>query len=125
MTLVTGGASGLGRATAERFVSKGAKVVMCDLSTSNGDAVAAAFGSNALFVPTDVSSENDVKSLMAQTKETFGRLDVIVNCAGLSMGYETYNFVADRPHQFDDFRQLLTVRSLTLSYCRIHNVNIN
>lgn len=125
MTLVTGGASGLGKATAERFASKGAKVVMCDLSTSNGADVAAVFGENGLFVPADVSSENDVKSLMAQTKEKFGRLDVIVNCAGLTTAFETYNFVAKRPHLFEDFQKLLTVSSSMPFYRSLHELNIN
>lgn len=125
MTLVTGGASGLGRATAERFVSKGAKVVMCDLSSSKGADVAAEFGKNALFVPADVRSENDVKSLMAQTEETFGRLDVIVNCAGLTTAYETYNFAAKRAHVYADFLKLLTVMTAMPFYRSLHELNIN
>jgi len=52
--IVTGAASGLGRATAERFVREGAKVVLCDLPTSGGQEVADQLGSNAVFSPTDV-----------------------------------------------------------------------
>lgn len=125
VALVTGGASGLGRATAERFVNKGAKVVMCDLSTSDGATVASDLGSDALFVPADVTSENDVKSLMAKTKEIFGRLDVIVNCAGLSIAHQTYNFSKERPHLLEDFQKVLMVSSSTLFYCSIHELNIN
>jgi len=55
VTLITGGASGLGRATAERFVREGAKVVICDLPDSNGGSVADSLGGNCMFVPTDVS----------------------------------------------------------------------
>ena len=55
MALVTGGASGLGRATVERFIQQGAKVVLCDLPTSQGKDVAAALGENCVFAPTDVS----------------------------------------------------------------------
>lgn len=109
VTLVTGGASGLGKATAERFASKGAHVVLCDLSTSKGAEVAAVIGHNSLFVPADVSLENDVKSLMAKTKEKFGRLDVIVNCAGISFSYEMHNFNTNKSHKMEDFRRILMV----------------
>lgn len=51
MTLVTGGASGLGRATANRFAKKGSKVVICDLPTSNGSEVAQEIGENAHYIP--------------------------------------------------------------------------
>lgn len=110
---MTGGASGLGKATVERFVSKGGRVVLCDLSTSNGADVAAALGPNALYVPADVSVENDVKSLMAETQKRFGRLDVIVNCAGLSVGFETYNFNTNKPHLLHDFEKILQVNADT------------
>jgi 3-hydroxyacyl-CoA dehydrogenase/3-hydroxy-2-methylbutyryl-CoA dehydrogenase len=52
--LVTGGASGLGRATVEKIVKEGGKVVVCDLPTSNGHDVAKSLGANATFSPTDV-----------------------------------------------------------------------
>ena len=55
---VTGGASGLGRATVERFIRQGAKVVMCDLPSSDGAQVAASLGENCAFVPCDVSLNN-------------------------------------------------------------------
>lgn len=55
MGLVTGGASGLGRATAVRFVQQGGKAVICDLPTSEGATVAKELGSNAIFCPVDVS----------------------------------------------------------------------
>ena len=56
VTLVTGGASGLGRGTAERFVGQGSKVVICDLPSSQGQEVAGRLGDDAVFVPTDVCS---------------------------------------------------------------------
>lgn len=67
--LVTGGASGLGRATVERIVREGGKVTMCDLETSQGAAVASAINSpNCIFVPTDITKTTDVENALAQTK---------------------------------------------------------
>jgi NAD(P)-dependent dehydrogenase (short-subunit alcohol dehydrogenase family) len=78
--LVTGGASGLGRATAERLVDDGAQVVICDLPGSDGAAVAEKLG--AVFAPTDVTSEADVRTAVAAATE-LGPLRVVVNCAGV------------------------------------------
>lgn len=55
MSLVTGGASGLGKATVERLAQQGGKVVLCDLATSKGNDVAKEIGENVVFVPVDVS----------------------------------------------------------------------
>ena len=54
MSLVTGGSSGLGRATVERLITHGGKVVICDLPTSKGQELANELGSNCIFSPTDV-----------------------------------------------------------------------
>jgi NAD(P)-dependent dehydrogenase (short-subunit alcohol dehydrogenase family) len=78
--LVTGGASGLGRATAERLVGDGAQVVICDLPGSDGAVVAEKLG--AVFAPTDVTSEADVRTAVAAATE-LGPLRVVVNCAGV------------------------------------------
>ena len=59
MSLITGGASGLGKATAKRFIEQGGKVVICDLPKSDGANVAKEFGNDCLFVPTDVSNLYD------------------------------------------------------------------
>lgn len=79
---MTGGASGLGRATVERFAAAGSKVLLGDLSTSEGESVAKRIGDNVVFVPIDVTSEKDVTNALDVVKEKFGRLDVAVNCAG-------------------------------------------
>lgn len=93
MTLITGGASGLGRATAERFVRNGAKVIICDLQTSAGEQVAESLGAtNAIYLPANVTQENDVEKVLRRIDEEFGRLDAVVNCAGRSETFATYNF---------------------------------
>lgn len=80
---MTGGASGLGRATVERFVRAGSKVLLGDLPSSQGQSVAKEIDDkNVVFVPIDVTSEQDVTQALAKAKDKFGRLDVAVNCAG-------------------------------------------
>lgn len=112
VTLVTGGASGLGKATVERFVQTGAKVVLCDLATSKGHEVAKSLGDQVIFVPVDVTSEKDVTTALEAAKEKFGRLDVTVNCAGTAVAFKTYNFNKSTPHKLEDFAKVITVNTI-------------
>lgn len=114
VVLVTGGASGLGRGTVERLLKEGAKVVLCDLPKSKGSEVAAglAGGSNILFAPMDVTSESDVTNALKMTADTFGRLDVAINCAGIGVAFRTYNFHKEKPHSLDDFTRVLMVNAV-------------
>jgi len=111
VSLVTGAASGLGRATAERFVKQGARVVICDLPSSEGAAVAKSLGDSALFCAVDVTSESDVKNALDATKSTFGKLDAVVNCAGIGIAVQTYNFNKMKAHDQDEFLRVLTVNT--------------
>lgn len=81
VAFVSGGASGIGKAIVSRFVAEGAKVVFGDINEANGDAVAAATG--ASFVPLDVRQESGWIAAMDAVEREFGRLDVIVNNAGI------------------------------------------
>lgn len=108
VSLVTGGASGLGKATVERLIKDGGKVVLCDLPTSKGQELADSIGSLVKYVPTDVTSIDDVTRAVNTTRETFGRLDAVVNCAGQSIAFKTYNFNKDTAHHLDDFNRMLT-----------------
>jgi len=110
--LVTGGASGLGKATVERFVREGARVTLCDLPTSEGEAVAKSLGENCVFAPVDVTSTSDVENALAITKSKFGRLDATVNCAGIGVAFKTYNFNKDRPHKLEDFVKVQMVNTV-------------
>lgn len=83
VALVTGGASGLGRATAEQLYSSGATVVLVDLPSSSGTEVAAALGSRAHFVGADVTSEAKVQAAV-DLAASLGSLRVVVNCAGVA-----------------------------------------
>ncbi|KAI3387881.1 hypothetical protein SNEBB_008598 [Seison nebaliae] len=107
--LITGAASGLGRSTAEYLASKGARIVACDLPTSNGKDVAKAIGDNCIFHPTDVTSEKDVKSAIQLAKDKFGGLDVAVNCAGIAVAFRTYNMKKKSIHTLEDFQRVLNV----------------
>ncbi|XP_053499901.1 3-hydroxyacyl-CoA dehydrogenase type-2 [Ictalurus furcatus] len=107
--LVTGGASGLGRATVERLVNHGASAVILDLPSSDGHSVAAALGERCAFAPADVTSESDVRSAVDLAKEKFGRLDLAVNCAGIAVAVKTYNFKKDIPHSLEDFSRVINV----------------
>jgi len=79
--LVTGAASGLGRACAERLIDLGARVVLLDLPASDGDAVARALGANARFAATDVTDSEAVAAAI-RAAEDFGPLRAVVHCAG-------------------------------------------
>jgi NAD(P)-dependent dehydrogenase (short-subunit alcohol dehydrogenase family) len=88
VALVTGGASGLGLATAQELHGQGAKVVIVDLPTSDGEAAAKKFGEGVMFVPADVTSETEVAAAV-ETAERLGALRVLVNCAGIGNAIKT------------------------------------
>lgn len=81
--IVTGAASGMGRADAIRLAAEGAKVVLTDLNERDGQSVAAEIGENALFIKHNVSSEDDWKAVVETAVSHFGGLDVLVNNAGM------------------------------------------
>lgn len=84
VVVITGGASGLGRATADYFVGKGARVSLFDLNEEAGNAAVAKLGEdNALFALTDVTSEESVSAAVEATMEKFGAIHVNINCAGV------------------------------------------
>ncbi|MBM4343449.1 MAG: SDR family NAD(P)-dependent oxidoreductase [Deltaproteobacteria bacterium] len=89
IALVTGGASGLGRATALRLARKGAKVVVVDLPVSHGANVAEEIGDNALFCGCDVTSESDVSAALDAAEARWGTVNVAVNCAGIAVAKRT------------------------------------
>ncbi|XP_066284530.1 3-hydroxyacyl-CoA dehydrogenase type-2-like [Branchiostoma lanceolatum] len=112
VAIVTGGASGLGRATVERLVKQGASVVIADLPSSDGESVANTIGGNCVFSPTDVSKEADVSAAVAKAKSEFGKLNAAINCAGIGVAMKTYNFKKNAPHPLEDFERVLTVNAV-------------
>lgn len=107
--LVTGGASGLGRATVQRFAKKGVNVVFCDLPTSEGAAVAKQIESNATYIPADVTSTQDVSKIVDFIRDKYGKLDVVVNCAGQGNAHPTFNFTRWLPRNLRDFDNIFEV----------------
>ena len=85
VALVTGAASGIGRATALRLAAEGARVVVTDRLVEAGEAVAAEIGPSAFFQPLDVTREAEWIAAMEATVRRFGRLDVLVNNAGVGV----------------------------------------
>lgn len=85
VAIVTGGAMGIGEASATLFAREGAKVVIADRSERGNEVVAAIrqAGGEAIFVPTDVTQEADVQRVVQQAVATYGRLDVMFNNAGI------------------------------------------
>jgi 3(or 17)beta-hydroxysteroid dehydrogenase len=85
IAIVTGGAKGLGAAVARLFVAEGATVVISDVDAASGEALAQEIGARAVFERHDVSSEGDWERLIAAVVERFGKLDVLVNNAGIML----------------------------------------
>jgi 3alpha(or 20beta)-hydroxysteroid dehydrogenase len=83
VALITGGARGMGKAHVRRFVDEGAKVVFGDVLTEDGAKLAADIGAACRFVRMDVTSPQDWTTAVATAVDTFGRLDVLVNNAGI------------------------------------------
>ena len=84
--LITGGASGLGAATARELVASGAHVVLADLNDASGEALALELGSAARFVRTDVTSEESVSACVASLGSG---LQGLINCAGIGLAQRT------------------------------------
>ena len=94
--IVTGGAQGIGEACARRFAREGARVVIADLSDDRGQALASELG--ALFVHCDVGEKAQVDALVARTLQAHGRLDVLVNNAGI---FKAADFLDITEEDFD------------------------
>ncbi|MGE5255429.1 MAG: 3-oxoacyl-[acyl-carrier-protein] reductase [Hyphomicrobiales bacterium] len=84
VVMVTGGAAGIGRVTAEAFAREGAKLAICDVNPETGEAAAKALGPEASFQKVDVASEAAVSAWADEVAKSYGRIDVLVNNAGIT-----------------------------------------
>lgn len=83
VAIVTGAGQGIGEGIAKKLAAEGAKVVVSDLNEENAQKVAEEIGENAIAVKCDVSQKTNVDNLIARATEKFGRLDIMVNNAGI------------------------------------------
>lgn len=107
IVFITGGASGLGLATAEKLYSGGASVVLADFNEEKGMAAAQGLGKRAAFILMDVTDTQQVQAAINFTVEKFGRLDIAVNCAGTGLAVKTLSKAG--PHNLDLFRKLIDI----------------
>jgi NAD(P)-dependent dehydrogenase (short-subunit alcohol dehydrogenase family) len=103
--LITGGASGLGAATARMAAENGGKVVIADLNADLGEKLAKELGGR--FVKTDVTSEADGKAAVALAQKEFGGLHGLVNCAGIGTAERTVG--KDGPHNLAHFTKVISI----------------
>ncbi|AWB91250.1 SDR family NAD(P)-dependent oxidoreductase [Aeromicrobium chenweiae] len=118
--LVTGGGGGLGAGVVRMLLENGGKAVVLDLDRSPAADLAAELGDDVLFIPTDVSDADQVAAAVAQAVETFGRIDLCVNAAGISPAHR----VVDRKgtmFPLDTFRTTLDI-NLTGAFDVIRHV---
>jgi NAD(P)-dependent dehydrogenase (short-subunit alcohol dehydrogenase family) len=85
VAVITGGGSGIGRAAAKMFTAEGAKVIVAEIDPALGEASAQQAGGSARFVRTDVTDEASVSAMVQRARQEFGRIDVLLNCAGGSV----------------------------------------
>ena len=105
--LITGGASGLGRATAELLADNGANILIADLNSEAGEALAAQLGSRARFARADVSKEADVRAAIQMGIDAFGGLQGTVNAAGIAIAKRVID--KEGPHPLDSFSRVIEV----------------
>ena len=105
--LVTGGASGLGKATVELLSELGAKVAILDMNREEGEKLVNRIGASALFIETDVSREEQVKSAIDQVSEHFGALHICCNFAGIGGPRKTLN--KEGPYPLDEFKRRINI----------------
>jgi NAD(P)-dependent dehydrogenase (short-subunit alcohol dehydrogenase family) len=108
--LVTGGASGLGRAAAVALHAAGARVLLLDLPTSQGEAVAGEIGEGAAFAAADVTSEADVTAAVERAVDLWGSLHITVNCAGIGWAGRTVS--RGGPHDLGIFSKVIEVNAI-------------
>jgi NAD(P)-dependent dehydrogenase (short-subunit alcohol dehydrogenase family) len=113
--VITGGASGLGRATATRLAAAGARVALLDRPASAGADVAKSLGPAAVFTPADVTSADDVAGALDQAVAACEGLNVLVNCAGIGTAMKTFGKAG--PAKLEDFTRVIQVNLIGTFNC--------
>ncbi len=103
--IITGGASGLGAATAELLHEAGVKTALWDLNAEKGEALAEKLG--GIFCETNVTSEDSVASALEKSIAAHGRPSILVNCAGIAIGEKTVG--KNGPHRLESFKKVIDI----------------
>lgn len=111
--VVTGGASGLGAATARRLAASGAKVAIFDLNAELGEKVAAEIG--GIFAKVDVTDETSVNAGLDKAAKAHGDARILVNCAGIAIGEKTVG--KGQPHALASFSKVVTINLIGTFNC--------
>lgn len=112
--VISGGASGLGLATATRIINAGGHVTLLDINQEQGEKSQQQLGDNALFVQTDVCSETAVNSAVDQANKQFGAVNLGVNCAGIAPSSRVLGKEGLMP--MEDFSRVISI-NLTSTFC--------
>jgi NAD(P)-dependent dehydrogenase (short-subunit alcohol dehydrogenase family) len=105
--LITGGASGLGAATARLLAAESGFVVIADTNREAGEPLAAELGASARFALTDVTSESDAQAAVDLAVSAFGRLHSLINCAGVAPSERVVG--REGPHRLDSFAKAINI----------------
>ncbi|ULQ51971.1 SDR family NAD(P)-dependent oxidoreductase [Flavihumibacter fluvii] len=116
VVLVTGSASGIGKSTAAKFHGFGAQVVITDINKEEGSKTAAALGERAVFLPCDIRNPKQVGDLIDKTVELFGRLDIMVNNAGINTTAKADRVTIDQ-YPSDTWQKMIDVDLNGTFYC--------
>src|SRR5262245_23094781 len=113
--VVTGGASGLGRATAAHLIAAGGRVAILDRPASPGADVARTLGAAAVFTPADVTSGEEVDAALKAAHERLGSINVLVNCAGVGTAMKTFG--RSGPAKLDEFSRVIQINLIGTFNC--------
>jgi len=107
--IITGGASGLGEATARRYHALGANVAILDMNAERGEKIVSELGDNVLFFNVNVTDEDSVQAAINGTLEKFGAIHICNNYAGIGSAHKTYDAKKDAPHPLKMFKTVIEV----------------
>lgn len=105
--IITGGASGLGEATARHIAGKGGSVLIADLAEERARRLAEEIGENALFFKTDVTKEEDIQDALGYAADQFGSINTAVNCAGIGIAAKLLG--RKGAHSLDMFSKVISI----------------
>ena len=107
VSIITGGASGLGEATTRKFHSQGSKVCIFDLDNLKGKNLEKELGDNCTYFSVDVCNENDVETAINTVLNRFNKININVNCAGIALAEKTLG--KEGPHNLLSFKKIIDV----------------